>query len=202
MKTAERVKQSVMRIPRGKPFTTKRLLRAKLGPTVTVHKALSRLAAEGHIQRVARGVYVRPEKSRFVTNPIPNVHRVVEAIAKGNGETVQVHGAEAARRFGLSTQAPTQPTYYTSGPSREIQVGNLPVKMIHTSSRRKLQHAGEQAGLALSALWYVGKEAMGPALISQVESQLETEAFNQLIESETPAWMSEAFEAYREQRVA
>lgn len=202
MSTIERVKKFAMRIPRGQPFTTKRVARTKIGSTATVHKALSRLASEGYIQRVAQGVYVRPEKSRFVTNPMPNVHRVVEAIAKGNGETVQVHGAEAARRFGLSTQAPTQPTYYTSGPTREVKVGNLPVKLMHTTSHRKLQHAGEKTGLALSALWYVGKEGINPEVIHCVESQLKPEEFNTLRKAQTPAWMTEALDTYSENQIA
>jgi hypothetical protein len=82
---------------------------------------------------------------------------VIQVIAKGHGETIQVRGAEAARHFKLSTQVPTTPVYYTSGPTREIRIGNLKVKLVHTRSGRKVKHAGEEPGLALSALWYLGE---------------------------------------------
>ena len=130
MSVAENIKTKVLRMQKGEPFTTNRFL--NLGPRPAVDKAISRLVEEGVMERVARGVFVRPKKNRFVGKVMPDVSRVVEAIAKGNGETIQVHGAEAARRFRISTQMPTKPIYYTSGPSREVQVGNLKVKLMHT----------------------------------------------------------------------
>lgn len=105
MSVAESIKQRVLRMQRGEPFTNTRFL--KLGSRSAVDKALSRLVEEGVIQRVARGVFVRPKKSRFIGSVMPEVSRVIEVIAKDHGETVQVHGAEAARRFKLSTQMPT-----------------------------------------------------------------------------------------------
>ncbi|HAC29030.1 MAG TPA: hypothetical protein DCF82_14640, partial [Marinobacter hydrocarbonoclasticus] len=61
----------------------------RLGSRAAVDKALSRLVEEGAIQRVARGVFVRPKQSRFVGNVMPDVSRVVEVIARDHGETVQ-----------------------------------------------------------------------------------------------------------------
>ena len=66
------------------------------------------------IERLSRGVFVRPRKDRFVDNVFPGLGDVVRAIARDRGEIVQVHGAEAARRFGLTTQAPTTPVFHTS----------------------------------------------------------------------------------------
>ena len=103
---------------RGKPFTSERFL--KHGSHSAVDRTLSRLVGRGEIQRLARGVFVRPRTSRFVGTVLPDVLEVVEAIARNNGETVQVHGAEAVRRFRLSTQVPTAPVFYTSASSRAI----------------------------------------------------------------------------------
>ncbi len=166
MSVTKSVQYQIAEVPRGEPFTNSRFLR--LGSRAVVDKTLSRLVEEGAIQRVARGVFVRPKQSRFVGNVMPDVSRVIQVIAKDHGETIQVHGAEAARLFKLSTQMPTTPVYYTSAPTREIRIGNLKVKLMHTSSGRKLQHAGEKPGLALSALR----------------------------SSRMPAWMNEAFRQY------
>ena len=103
-------------------------------------------------------IFVRPRTSRFVGTVLPDILEVVEAIARNNGETVQVHGAEAARRFKLSSQMPTAPVFHTSASSRTIRITNITVRMVHTSNRRRLQFAGEAAGAALSALWYLGKD--------------------------------------------
>lgn len=160
------------------------------GHSAAVDKAMSRLVEERAIQRVARGVFVR--------EVMPDVSRVVQVIAKDHGETVQVHGAEAARRFKLSTQMPTTPVYYTNGPSREIRIGNLKVKLMHTSSQRKLQHAGSKPGLALSALWYLGKSNVSAEVLKRIKAGMSEEEFETLRSSNMPAWMTEAFRQYEE----
>ncbi|MCY4420281.1 MAG: DUF6088 family protein, partial [Gammaproteobacteria bacterium] len=152
--------------------------------------------AEGEIKRLAHGVFVRPQKSRFVGDVMPEVSEVVKIIAKNNHETVQVHGAEAARRFKLSTQMPVVPVFHTSASSRSITIGKVTVKMIHTSSQRRLQFAGKKAGLALSALWYLGKDNVNAEVISRIKSGLSTEEFETLRSADMPMWMSAALNGF------
>lgn len=194
MSVAEQIRQRVKKLPRGEPFTTNGLI--KLGSRPAVDKALSRLVEAGLIKRVARGVFVRPKKSPFIGNVMPDESHVVNVIAKGHGETIQVHGAEAARRFKISTQMPTKPIYYTSGSSREIQIGKLTVKLMHTSSHRKLLHAGKKTGLALTALWYLGKEKVNTTTIQLIQEGLSSKEFETLRSTSMPAWMTQAIEAY------
>ena len=194
MSTAATIRNQVLQIRRGKPFTNTRFL--KLGSRASVDKALSRLVEKGVIRRVIRGVFVRPEKSRYVVGDVmPGSHRVVEAIAKDRGETIQIHGAEAVRRFRLSTQMPMIPIYYTSGPSRKFKVGNLPVILRHTS-RRKLYLAGTRPGLALSALWFVGKDTIDAGVVDTIRKKLTAEEFETLKSLDMPGWMSDALKKY------
>ena len=190
MSTTEAIRTRIQRLSKGKPFTSSRFL--KLGSRAAVDKTLSRLVEEGEIERLARGVFVRLKKSRFIGTVMPEVSEVVEVIAKSHGETIQVHGAEAARRFKLSTQMPTSPVFYTSGPSRSLRVGNITVKLMHTTSHRRLQFAGRKTGLALSALWYLGKESTTPEIIIRIKSGLSPKEFETLKSADVPAWMSEA----------
>ena len=190
MSTAQAVRAGVQGLPKGEPFTHERLLMH--GSRGTVDRTLSRLVGRGEIQRLARGVFVRPRRSRFVGNVMPDVVDVVEAIARSNGETVQIHGAEAARRFGLSTQVPTSPVFHTSGSSRTIRVANGTVRMIHTSNRRRLQHAGKATGAALAALWYLGKDNVTPKVVGTVKAALGSMEFERLRSADMPAWMAKA----------
>ncbi len=66
---------------------------------------------QGEIARVSRGVFVRPKKSRYVGEVMPEPSKVAQAIANAHGETIQVQGAEAARLLGLTTQMPLQPVF-------------------------------------------------------------------------------------------
>ena len=199
MSTAQAVQAHIARLPKGKPFIGERFL--EHGSRGAVDRALSRLAAGGEIQRLARGVFVRPKTSRFVGTVLRGVLEVVEAIARSNGETVQVHGAEAARRFRLSTQVPTAPVFHTSASSRTIRIGSITVRMVHTSNRRRLQFAGEAPGAALSALWYLGKDNVTPETVAAIEAALGPAEFRRLRSADMPAWMTKALAAADGDRV-
>ena len=193
MSTAKAVLAAIRKLPRGRPFTGARFL--KLGTRGAVDRTLSRLAADGEIRRLAHGVFVRPRTSRFVGTVMPDLHEVVRVIARGNGETLQIHGAEAARRFRLTTQAPTAPVFHTSASSRTIRIGNISVRMIHTSNRRRLQFSGQTAGLALSALWYLGRDNVTSDTVATIESALSPAEFDKLRSADMPAWMTRALDA-------
>ena len=162
------------------------------GSRGAVDRTLSRLVSEGEIQRLAHGVFVRPRTSRFVGTVLPDIHEVVEAIARSNGETIQVHGTEAVRRCRLSTQVPTAPVFHTSASSRTIRVGAITVRMVHTSNRRRLQFAGEPTGVALSALWYLGKDNVTPEAVTTIAAVLGPAEFEKLRSADMPAWMAKA----------
>ncbi len=196
MSTAKAVRAAIRKLPRGRPFTGTRFL--KLGTRGAVDRTLSRLAADGEIRRLAHGVFVRPRISRFVGAVIPDFHEVVEAIARGNGETLQIHGAEAARRFRLSTQVPTAPVFHTSGSTRTIRIAGTAVRMVHTANRRRLQFAGEPTGAAISALWHLGKDTVTPETVATIEAALSPAEFEKLCSADMPAWMQKAFAAARE----
>lgn len=186
MTTVQAITSKINKISKGEPFSTRAF--QKLGARAAVDKTLSRLVKQGMIKRVTQGVYVRPKENRFIGSVAPPINKVVKVIAESNGEIVQVHGAEAANRFQLSTQTQVQPVYYTSGSSRSFTIGTLKVTMIHASPR-KLQLAGKRSGLALSALWYLGKEGVTEQAAQKVCSQLKSEELQELMSADKPAWM-------------
>ena len=109
---------------------------------------------------------------------MPEPAKVAQTIAKAHGETIQVHGAEAARLLGLTTQMPLQSVFYTSGPNRELKIGKLQLILKHIAPR-KLALSGRPSGLALSALWYLGKERVSSRTIKTIREKLGPEAFEE-----------------------
>lgn len=188
--TAQRIWQRIQGIPLGEPFTSAEFL--ELGKRASVDQTLSRLIKSGMIARVARGVFVKPETNRFVGKVMPEPVKVVNALAKVSGSVVQIQGAEAARRLGLSTQAPLKPGYSTSGPSRIVKLGAMEIKMTHAGPG-KLLLAGRPAGEALAALWYLGKTGVTPSVIHKIRGKLPNEEFEALRSCRKPSWMSDAF---------
>lgn len=169
------------------------------GNRAAVDQALARLVKAGILSRPARGVYVRSKKDPFIGDVPPEPMKVAEALAKEFGGAVQVHGAEAARRLGFSTQVPAQPIYYTSGPNRRFHLGRVEVTLKHVSPR-KLTLAGRMAGVALTALWYLGKDVVTPQTIEHVRARLAPEEFEILRAAShaMPGWMHDAFIAHEE----
>ncbi|MHB1090602.1 MAG: DUF6088 family protein [Ilumatobacteraceae bacterium] len=196
-KTAALIRTRIKRIPIGEPFTPTAFL--KYGTRASVDQTLSRLVDVGMIERVTRGVLVRPEVSRYVGRVMPDPLKIAETIARTTGSIVQVHGAEAAWRLELTTQVPTQPVFSSSGPSRHIRVGNLDIRLQHVC-HRKLLLAGHPAGLALAALWYLGKSEVTPATIEKIRRKLSLTEFEALksVTSAMPAWMSDALFRYEQ----
>lgn len=195
MNTAKSVMNSIEKLPLGEPFTTKDFL--GLGPRTSIDQSLSRLTRRGKITRLTSGIFVRPKENSYVGRVLPEPNKIVEAYAHSIGATIQVHGAEAARLFGLTTQAPTQHVYYTSGPSKQFKVGKLIFILKHVS-QRKLVFAGTRIGLAISALWFLGKEHVNPQVIETILknlTQAEKEALHSAIPS-MPGWMSKAIYEY------
>lgn len=194
-KTAKLIRQRIEGIPIGEPFRPTAFL--ECGTRASVDQTLTRLIKTGTIARVARGVFVRPEVSRFVGNVMPEPSKVAEAIAKTTGAVVQVHGAEAARKLELTTQAPTQPVFMTSGPSKRIRMGAMEIRLQHICPR-KLALAGRPAGLALAAMWYLGKKEVTPSLIEKIRRKLSSNEFEALKSATNamPAWMSDVMFQY------
>jgi len=198
-KTAGLIRQRIVEMPIGEPFTPKVFL--ECGTRASVDQTLARLVKAGAIERVSRGVFVCPEISRFVGKVSPSPLKVAETVARATGVIVQVHGAEAARRLELTTQVPTQSVFVTSGPSKRILVGKMEIRLQHVC-QRKLALAGRPAGLALAAMWYLGKREVTPALVEKIRHKLGSSEFEVLKSAirSMPAWMSDAI--FRNERMA
>lgn len=187
MSVAEAISNRIKYMPKGKPFAGSSF--AQLGSRFAVGKALSRMVIKGLLERVYRGVYMRPKQSQYTGKKVrANPIAVMKVVARERGETIQVHGAEAVRRLGLSTQMQIFPTYYTSGPTREIRIGNAVVRLRHASQQR-LQQAGNQVGLVLTASFYLGKEGLDKLALRKIASSLRPDEFKKLLACKMPQWM-------------
>ncbi len=154
-------------------------------------QALARLTRQGKILRLARGIYTRPKHSKYVGNVMPEPLKIAEAKARTSNAKVGPTGAEAARMFGLTTQMPTQPAYLTTGSSTSIRFGKLTIRLIRASAR-KIDLSSTRVGLAISALWFLGKEEITHKAIAKIERQLSPEEFVQMkkLTAYMPGWLS------------
>lgn len=88
---------------------------------------LSNYAMEGKLIRLANGVYLKTNITKF--GPVyPSPSEVAEAIAKRDHAQVLMTGLAAENYFGLSTQIPMKVVFLTSGSARKLTVGNSTIE--------------------------------------------------------------------------
>lgn len=190
MSTADAIAKQLKQMRKGEPFH--RAVFAQLGSRAAVDTALSRLVQSSFLERIFRGVYMRPKFSKNIGSWVrPSPPSVMMAIAKANGETIQIHGAEAIRRLGLCTQMQVIPIYYTSGATRDIRIGNAVVRLRHASHDR-LQHAGTNVGTVLTALHYIGKSGLSSLVALKIIAALSRDEMITLRTCRMPQWMRSA----------
>lgn len=63
MSVARSIVKRIQRMPKGLPFLGRRF--AQFGSRDSVNKTLSRLVKAGTLERVTRGVYMRPKTSKY-----------------------------------------------------------------------------------------------------------------------------------------
>lgn len=181
------VAQRVKRLRKGRPFSIRCL--AELGSSSAISKAVAQLVRRGELERVYRGIYMRPKYSQYtgrVRRPGP--WDLVSLIARQNCWKLQIHGADAVRRFGLSTQMPVIPIYYTSGPSRSLFVGKAEIRLVHAAPM-VMQCAGTKVGMAISALFYLGKGGATQESIAAIRAELSPGELATLLGCNMPKWM-------------
>lgn len=195
MNGTERIQRKIRRQPTGKPFTIRAFF--GLASRENVYQVFSRLEAKGEIKRVSRGVYVCPKENPYVGWVKPSVEAVVQAIASSGGYELQVEGAEAARRLGLTTQMPTRHVFYTQGPRKKFMINNINVEFKKVEPRKLLLHK-RPAGLAISALLYLGGKRVNPGIVETIRSRLSEKEFQSFKEvmPMMPAWMAKAVQQY------
>jgi len=149
MKTTQTIRTRIQSMPPGQLFTPANF--AGFGTRASIDQILMRLNQAGRIERLRHGLYMTQKTSRLGLKAMPSPESIAKAIASAGGATIEIHGAEAARRFGFTTQMPAQPVFNTTGSTRAVQIGNLLIHFHHVSSR-KLALAGRPAGQAIAAL--------------------------------------------------
>lgn len=186
---AENILSAAQSMPEGGLLSPKEFLH--LGSRAAIDKTLSRLAQEGQLMRVGRGAYVAPHTGRFGERP-PSTEAVVNAIEAQSGETVVPNGAAEANALGLTTQSPTREVFFTSGPSRKLQLGNRSVELKH-GNRWQLLLGKRPAGKAIRAVSWLGPEA-APAALKQLRSKLPESEWEAMRSARAmlPSWLAKA----------
>lgn len=184
------VRQTIEDFPKGRVFTVEDIA-IEFEVKHAVQRTLSRLIEEGSIRRIYNGIYYKPEVSRILKGILlpPNIDQAIKVISAKNNEIIQMHGALACNRLGLSTQMPMAKVFHTNGFSREIEIGGARIKFLHTNNEQLLQYAGTNVGIAISALYYLGRGYVNIQVVEKIRLKLTPREFRRLQKASLPAWI-------------
>ena len=188
LSSTDRIAQHAAKLPEGAPLCPNGLLH--LGSRAAVDQALSRLTRRGQLMRICQGVYVRPVQTRFGTRP-PAIEKVIGWLSALWGQVIVPSGAAAANALGLTEQVPVRPVYLTSGPTRQLRLGDQRVQLRH-APRWQLVAPHRAAGDIVRALAWLGPGEVEAGL-RDLASRIPDEDLAELADVRVtlPAWIAE-----------
>ena len=188
--TSKQVLKRIRSRGRGSVFTPKDFL--DLGSRPAIDQTLSRLARQGVIRRLSRGIYDYPRSHKRLGVLSPSIDAVAKAVTDRDGSKLQVSGPRAANMLGLSTQVPAKYVYLTNGLTRDIRVGTRTVSLRHASPRN-LIGAGQTVGVAFQALRYFGRNGVDDRVIGILRRKLSQPDMDSLRKAakDMPSWMQD-----------
>lgn len=128
------IQDRIRQMPESTIFTFADLSDARVSPQALA-VVISRLVKQGVLQRLSKGRYGKPRKSRFGTL-LPPDGQVLESIlrSKAGQLTGYVSGISAYNRMGLTTQVPSEITLVSSSSSRQSKIGKLRIRFVRSNS--------------------------------------------------------------------
>ena len=155
-----------------------------------VGSVLAELTKVGVLMRVAQGIYVKPEVTRFGALT-PSVEKIVKAIAHRDNAQVMPCGVVALNALGLSTQVPMKYTYLTTGTKRTIKLKDTTVTL-RTAAPRFFVFETKLIGLLVQALKALKEENLEEEHLQQIRKIVKLELDREALKRDVgrmPAWM-------------
>ena len=156
-----------------------------------INAYLARLAEEGLIRRVMRGVYYKAEYNEMLGEYVtPAVDNVAQALARNFGWTIVPCGDAALNTLGLSTQVPATYVYVSDGTYKEYTFHNITIQFKRTTNR-EVSKLSYKTALVIQALKALGKDQITDSVITRLQSILTAEEkITMLSEAKTAtAWI-------------
>ena len=140
-----------------------------------INAYLARLAEEGLIRRVMRGVYYKAEYNEMLGEYVtPAVDNVAQALARNFGWTIVPCGDDALNILGLSTQVPATYVYVSDGTYKEYTFHNITIQFKRTTNR-EVSKLSYKTALIIQALKALGKDRIDDSIIARLQSILAAE---------------------------
>jgi len=165
-----------------------------IAEAVKINMCLDRLEETGELQRVIRGIYVKPRYSALLNKNVPpRSDDIAKAIARNLGWTIVPCGDTALNMLGLSTQVPAVWLYVSDGPYKTYEADGITLKFKHTDNKNEIINIAYKTALVVQALKALGKSNVTDKELRSISKLLtENEKTQMLVEAKrVTAWVYE-----------
>lgn len=146
-----------------------------------IDNALSDLAEDNKIRRVARGLYDYPRFSDLLQKTLsPDIDQVANAYARKFNWRIEVSGESALNLLDLSTQIPAQYVYLSNGPSKSYDVMGVLLNF-KKSSLKDIGFKHRESTLIVQALKALGKEHLSAEVFAKIREKIAKESFAKIL---------------------
>lgn len=159
-----------------------------------IDNALSDLAQDGKIRRVARGLYDYPRFSDLLQKTLsPDIDQVANAYARKFNWRIEISGESALNLLGLSTQIPAQYVYLSDGPSKSYDVMGVQLSF-KKSTLKDIGFKHRESTLIVQALKALGKELLSENVFAIIREQIDPKSYNKILRDTqgSTGWIYEA----------
>jgi hypothetical protein len=189
MCTSSFIKRHILELPKGMIFSTRDLL--NYGRRSAVDQCLYRLVKTGRIIRLAWGLFMTENSD----NAPPSSLQVAREKAKAFGKQILTDAIDTAKVLGLTAFGSNQSIAYAiQGHSSSFKYGQISIHFKGTCAR-KISLGDSAVGLAIRALWQMGRRDCNKLTIARATNQfsrVERQQFRQSCHL-MPAWMTNIF---------
>lgn len=138
----------------------------------TARKTLNRLAKEGAIQKIFRGLYYRPRFSKLLNEyEAPSPHQTAMAIARKFNWNIAPSGTTALNMLGLSTQVSAKWSYVSDGTYNMFKLGKVTIEFKHRNSR-EIGSMSYKTALIIQGIKALGKDKIDKKAIEKIRAAL------------------------------
>jgi len=152
----------------------------------TVRRALNRLADDGKIQKILRGIYYCPRFSELLQEyEMPSPHETALAIARKFNWNIAPSGTTALNMLGLSTQVPAKWSYISDGAYNSFELGNITLEF-RRRNNREIAGMSYKTALVIQGIKALGKDQVNDAAIETIRASLSDSERLKLLEEARP----------------
>lgn len=160
-----RINEHIGRLEGGSVFFPDSFL--AYGSRPAVAKALERLHLKGGIQRIAQGIYYKPDLHPDLGKIPPLLDQVAQELAQRDGARILPTGYYALNKLGMSEQVPNTLIFLTDGSRKELRIGSGTL-IFKEAAVRHFAPRQEVNRLLLQALRTLGKERIDEGILNRI----------------------------------